>query len=144
MSLRRLGGRNPHRRLVPVAERPRLVLRDGRNGNGAAMAALLGRTHMSKGEQIEITGILETGPQGLILKATGGGVWQLGPSRRARRLIGRNVSVKGLHGDFDELTDWRIESSDGEIVREADFRFEFAMLMAAAVIALVAIASLLV
>ena len=108
------------------------------------MAALLGRAHMSKGEPLEITGIVETGQQGLILKATGGGVWQLGPSRRARRLIGRHVSVRGLHGDFDELTDWRMESRDGEIVRAADVRFEFAMLMAAlAFIALVAITSLL-
>jgi Protein of unknown function (DUF5818) len=144
MSFRRLRGWNAHRRLVPLAERPRLVLRDGREWNGAAMAALLGWAHMSKGEPLEITGILETGPHGLIVEATGGGVWQLGPSRRARRLIGREVSVRGLHGDFAELTDWRIESKDGEIVREADFRSEFAVLMAAlAFIALVAIASLL-
>lgn len=50
---------------------------------------------------LHLRGRLEQGPYGLVLRADGGGVWELETRRRARRLVGSEVEVVGHRAGFN-------------------------------------------
>lgn len=52
---------------------------------------------------LHLRGRLEKGPYGLVLRADGGGVWELETRRRARRFLGREVEVVGHRAGFNGL-----------------------------------------
>lgn len=67
---------------------------------------------MPKGTRHTVTGILCPSRGGLYaLKVDGGGVWQLdcGWGWKARKLIGRRVSLEGTRAGFDLLNVERIK-----------------------------------
>ncbi len=52
---------------------------------------------------LHLRGRLEQGLYGLVLRADGGGVWELETRRRARRLVGSKVEVVGHRAGFNGL-----------------------------------------
>ena len=58
---------------------------------------------MQLNADMHLRGRLEQGPYGLLLRADGGGVWELETRRRARRLVGREVEAIGHRGGFNGL-----------------------------------------
>lgn len=52
---------------------------------------------------LHLRGRLEQGPYGLLLRAAGGGVWELETRRRARRLVGKEVEAIGHRAGFNGL-----------------------------------------
>lgn len=51
---------------------------------------------------LHLTGYMEEGPYGLLLRS-GGGVWELDARRAPRRLIGCAVEVTGLRAGFNGI-----------------------------------------
>ena len=58
---------------------------------------------MQLNADLHLRGRLEQGPYGLVLRADGGGVWELETRRRARRLVGREVEAIGHRAGFNGL-----------------------------------------
>jgi hypothetical protein len=52
---------------------------------------------------LHLRGRLEQGPYGLVLRADGGGVWELETRRRARPLLDSEVEVVGHRAGFNGL-----------------------------------------
>ncbi|WP_292927714.1 DUF5818 domain-containing protein [Novosphingobium sp. PASSN1] len=50
-----------------------------------------------------LTGTIQHGPNGLVLEADGGGMWELDNTRAARRLVGSHVEVVGQRAGFNGL-----------------------------------------
>lgn len=57
---------------------------------------------MPLGADLHLTGYLEEGPYGLLLRS-GGGVWELDARRPSRRLIGCEVEVTGQRAGFNGI-----------------------------------------
>lgn len=57
---------------------------------------------MPLGADLHLTGYLEEGPYGLLLRS-GGGVWELDARRPSRRLVGCEVEVTGQRAGFNGL-----------------------------------------
>lgn len=53
---------------------------------------------------MEVTGTLERGEYGYVVRGDGGGRTTVGFPRGARRLLGRQVEVEGRRVAFDEIT----------------------------------------
>jgi hypothetical protein len=64
---------------------------------------LLEGTGVPLSAELHLRGHLEQGPYGLVLRADGGGVWELETRRRARRLVGRKVEMVGSRAGFNGL-----------------------------------------
>lgn len=62
---------------------------------------------MPIGAQMQVTGRLERGPFGYVVRS-GTGRTQIGYPRGARKLVGREVKVEGCRIAFDEITCDRI------------------------------------
>lgn len=80
-----------------------------------------------------VAGFIENGPDGLVLRADGGGIWQLENASAARNLVGSHVEIVGQRCGFNGLVCDEIRVA-GEIRREGlKLRLEF--LIAAALVA---------
>lgn len=80
-----------------------------------------------------LTGTLDHGPNGIVLRTDGGGMWELEDSRKARKLVGSRVEVVGQRSGFngficDEI--WRAGHP-----RPRAFRLRLELLIAAAFVA---------
>ena len=53
---------------------------------------------------VRVVGVIKQRPIGLVLTADGGGEWELGHSRAARKLIGQRVEMAGRRTGFGELS----------------------------------------
>lgn len=63
---------------------------------------------MPVSQPIRESGLLVDSAQGPLLKVSGGGMWQMEPSRAANRLIGEHVIVEGTRAGFNDLACERI------------------------------------
>lgn len=80
-----------------------------------------------------LIGMLDHGPNGVVLRTDGGGTWELDGSRKARKLIGARVEVVGQRSGFngficDQI--WRAGHP-----RPRSFRLRLELLIAAAFVA---------
>ena len=66
---------------------------------------------MPLGSHHAVTGTLRLSQRGFELHLDGGGTWALDAPGRARKLLGRRVSVEGVRSAFDRLDVQRIESA---------------------------------
>ncbi|WP_292931112.1 DUF5818 domain-containing protein [Novosphingobium sp. PASSN1] len=80
-----------------------------------------------------LTGTIQHGPNGLVLKADSGGIWELEDSRAARKLIGSQVEVIGQRAGFNGLVCDHIRVA-GQIRPQA-FKLRLEFLAAAALVA---------
>jgi hypothetical protein len=88
--------------MVPSAFGRRSFLRDDPHPHGPALGPLLEGSRVPVEADLHLTGHLEEGPFGLLLR-TGGGVWELEANRRSRRLVGCEVEVTGHRTGFNGL-----------------------------------------
>ncbi len=80
-----------------------------------------------------LTGTLEHGPNGIVLRTDGGGTWELDDSRKARKLVGSRVEIVGQRSGFNGFICnqiWRAGQP-----RPRVFRLQLELLIAAAFIA---------
>lgn len=63
---------------------------------------------MPVSQPIRETGFLVDSAQGPLLKVSGGGMWQIEPSRAVNQLIGEHVIVEGTRAGFNDLACERI------------------------------------
>lgn len=80
-----------------------------------------------------ITGTIQHGPNGLVLKAVGGGLWELEDTRAARKLVGSQVEVVGQRSGFNGLVCDQIRVA-GQIRPQA-FKLRLEFLATAALVA---------
>lgn len=80
-----------------------------------------------------LTGTIEQGPSGLVLKADGGGTWELENSCAARKLIGSQVEVVWQRAGFNGLVCDQIRVA-GQ-VRQQAFKLRLEFLVTAALVA---------
>lgn len=86
-----------------------------------------------------LTGIIEQGSIGLVLKTDGGGTWELENANAARKLIGLHVEVVGQRSGFNGLVCDHIRVA-GQILPQAfKLRLEFVATAALAAYGLYAI-----
>jgi len=52
---------------------------------------------------VHVAGILSREPSGLVLRADGGGHWQLYQAGNTRELVGRRVEVAGYRIGFNDI-----------------------------------------
>lgn len=99
----------------------------------ASLGSLLEGPSLQVSSTQRLAGIIEKGPGGLVLKADGGGTWQLENTSAARKLVGSHVEIVGQRCGFNGLVCDEIRVP-GEIRREGlKLRLEF--LIAAALVA---------
>ena len=55
------------------------------------------------GTRHRITGLLLVSQRGLVVEPDSGGSWAIEGGARARRLVGRRVTVEGVRSGFDRL-----------------------------------------
>lgn len=63
---------------------------------------------MPVNQSVRETGLLVDSAQGPLLKVSGGGKWQIEPSRIVNRLIGERVTVEGTRSGFNDIACQRI------------------------------------
>lgn len=80
-----------------------------------------------------LTGTLELGPNGIVLRTDGGGTWELDDSRKARKLLGARVEIEGQRSGFNGLVCNHIWRAGHPRPRAFRLRLEF--LIAAAFVA---------
>lgn len=80
-----------------------------------------------------LAGTIEHGPIGLVLKADGGGTWELENASAARKLIGLHVEVVGQRSGFNGLMCDEIRVA-GQ-VRQQGLKLRLEFLAAAALVA---------
>lgn len=102
MPLRRVCRRQQDSRLVPPAFGRRSLLRHDPHGDGSSLGSLLEGSGVPLGADLHLTGYLEEGPYGLLLRS-GGGVWELDAHGPSRRLIGCEVEVAGQRAGFNGI-----------------------------------------
>lgn len=78
---------------------------------------------MSSGE--DLTGMLEQGPDGLVLRTDGGGTWELDSTRAARNLIGSRVEIIGQRSGFNGLVCDQIWPAGQRRPQAVKLRLEF-------------------
>lgn len=59
-------------------------------------------------QPVRETGLLVDSAQGPLLKVSGGGNWQIEPSRAVNRLIGERVTIEGTRSGFNDIACQRI------------------------------------
>lgn len=84
-------------------------------------------------QPVRETGLLVASAQGPQLKLTGGGNWQIEPSRAVNRLIGERVILEGTRSGFNDIACQRVWKEGTERPR-----FEIGMVEKWTVSALVA------
>ena len=80
-----------------------------------------------------LTGTLEHGPNGIVLRADSGGTWELDSTRKAHNLVGSRVAIVGRRSGFNGLVCdqiWRARQP-----RPRVFRLRLEFLIAAAFVA---------
>lgn len=97
------------------------------------MGPLLERSCLPVSCAQHLTGTLEQGPTGLVLRTDGGGTWELDATRQARKLVGARVEVVGRRSGFNGLACEQIWPAGQPRPRESRLRFE--LLIAAAFVA---------
>ena len=102
MPLRRVCRRQQDSRLVSPAFGRRSLLRHGPHRHSASLGSLLEGPCVPLGADLHLTGYLEEGPNGLLLRI-GGGVWELDARRPSRHLIGCEVEVTGQRAGFNGI-----------------------------------------
>jgi hypothetical protein len=102
MPLRRVCRRQQDSRLVSPAVRHRSLLCHGSHRHRSSLGSLLEGSGVPLGADLHLTGYLEEGPYGLLLR-NGGGVWELDARRPSRRLIGCEVEVTGQRAGFNGI-----------------------------------------
>ncbi len=80
-----------------------------------------------------LTGTLEQGPNGLVLRTDGGGTWELDTTRKTRKLIGSRVEIVGQRSAFNGLVCEQIWPAGQP--RPRAFRLRLELLIAAAFVA---------
>ena len=58
---------------------------------------------MPRGDRLVVNGLVLEDRRRLVLRVDGGGQWCLDPSRQAKALLGRRVTVIGVRDGFDLL-----------------------------------------
>ena len=91
----------------------------------AAVEALLERTDMPLRSDLHLRGRLEQGRYGLVLRADGGGAWDLETGRRAHRFVGSEVEVLGHRAGFNGLVCAQLWPAGQPRPRPPRFNFEY-------------------
>lgn len=91
------------------------------------MESLLERRGMPVSTDLHLRGRLEQGPLGLILRADGGGTWELDAGPRARRLVGRQVEVVGQRAGFNAVACEQVWLPGGPRPRQTKIRIEYVL-----------------
>lgn len=70
---------------------------------------------MPRGSHHVLTGVLQSGREGIELHVDGGGYWFIDPPSwgKTRRLIGQRVIVQGVRAGFNLLDATTISAADG-------------------------------
>lgn len=76
---------------------------------------------------LHLRGRLEQGPMGLILRAEGGGTWELDTGPRARRLVGQQVEVVGHRAGFNAVACEQVWLAGGPRPRQTKIRIEYVL-----------------
>ena len=92
MPLRRVCRRQQDSRLVPPAFGRRSLLRHDPHGDGSSLGSLLEGSGVPLGADLHLTGYLEEGPYGLLLRS-GGGVWELDAKTGLGKETGTTTAV---------------------------------------------------
>lgn len=76
---------------------------------------------------LHLRGRLELGPLGLILRAEGGGTWELDVGPRVRRLVGQQVEVVGQRAGFNAVACEQVWLAGGPRPRRIKIRIEYVL-----------------
>lgn len=90
---------------------------------------------------LHLRGRLERGRVGLVLRADGGGTWELDAEGRAHRLVGQEVEVVGHRAGFNEIACEQVWPAGTLRPRQSRVRIEY--LLAGGLVAYGVIASLM-
>lgn len=91
------------------------------------------RSYLQVSSALHLTGTLEQGPTGLVLRTDGGATWELDATRKARKLVGARIKIIGQRSGFNGLVYDQIWRA-GE-PRPRNFRLRPEFLIAAAFVA---------
>lgn len=74
---------------------------------------------------LHLRGRLERGSVGLVLRAEGGGTWELDAGGRAHRLVGQQVEVVGQRAGFNGISCEQVWPADTPRPRQSRLRIEY-------------------
>lgn len=76
---------------------------------------------------LHLRGRLEQGRLGLILRADGGGIWEIDAGPRARHLVGQQVEVVGQRAGFNAVACEQVWLAGGQRPRQTKIRIEYVL-----------------
>jgi len=91
------------------------------------MGSLLEGPGLPVSKDLHLRGRLEKGSFGLILRADGGGTWELDTGHRAHRLVGQQVEVVGQRAGFNALVCDQVWPAGTPRPRRPKLRIEFVL-----------------
>lgn len=89
------------------------------------MGSLLERPGLPMSADLHLHGRLEHGRFGLVLRAEGGGIWELDAGRRAHRLVGQQVEVVGQRAGFNGIACEQVWPAGSPRPRQSKLRIEY-------------------
>ena len=111
--------------LVPPANRRGPVVRHDPHAHGPALGSLLERPGLPMNADLHLRGRLERGRVGLVLRADGGGTWELDAGGRAHRLVGQEVEVVGQRAGFNGVACEQVWPAGTPRPRQSRVRIEY-------------------